>query len=124
MKNWLVLVFVLVAACGVAAQKPAGMVKKTATATALQSSTFSVLGNCGMCEKKIEGAALKAGAATAVWAMEQEQLTVTFNSNTTSVDAIQRAIAAVGYDNAGHKAPDAVYEQLHECCHYERNRRE
>jgi copper chaperone CopZ len=104
-----------------AAQKPAGMVKKTATTASLQSSTFQVLGNCGMCEKKIETAALKAGAATAVWSEEQAQLTITFDPKATSVDAVQRAIAAVGYDNAGHKAPDDVYEKLHECCHYDRS---
>jgi hypothetical protein len=123
MKYWFALIFALALTPSFAQQKT-GMVKKTATTTSLQSSTFQVLGNCGMCEKKIETAALQAGAATAVWAMEQAQLTITFNPATTSVDAVQRAIAAVGYDNAGHKAPNAVYEKLHECCHYDRSNKQ
>ena len=33
----------------------------------LQTAQFKVLGNCGMCKKTIEKAALGAQAATAVW---------------------------------------------------------
>ncbi len=32
-----------------------------------KTETIKVWGNCGMCEKKIEKAALKAGASTAEW---------------------------------------------------------
>lgn len=99
-----------------------GMVKKkTAAAANEKTETFLVLGNCGMCENIIEKAATKAGAAKADWNMDNDQMTVTFDPAVTSVDAIQKAIALAGYDNAGYKAPDDVYEKLHGCCHYDRS---
>lgn len=99
-----------------------GMVKKkTAAAANEKTETFLVLGNCGMCENIIEKAATKAGAAKADWNMDNDQMTVTFDPAVTSIDAIQKAIALTGYDNAGYKAPDEVYEKLHGCCHYDRS---
>lgn len=98
-----------------------GMVKKQAAAPAAQTETFFVLGNCGMCEKTIEKAALGAGAATATWDVDVDQLTVTFDPAKTSLDAIQKAVALAGYDNAGYKAPDSMYNNLHGCCQYDRS---
>ncbi len=100
-----------------------GMVKKTATAVApvTQSETFQVLGNCGMCKRTIEKAATEAGAGTASWDVEKDLLTVTFDAAKTSVDAIQKAVALSGYDNAGYKAPDTAYNSLHGCCQYDRS---
>lgn len=92
-------------------------------ATALfaqQSTSFEVLGNCGMCKSRIEKAAKEAGATNASWNEETKQLKVSFTSNT-SVEAIQKKVAAVGHDNAGAKASDEVYNKLHGCCQYERN---
>ena len=92
-------------------------------ATALfaqQSTSFEVLGNCGMCKSRIEKAAKEAGATNASWNEDTKQLKVSFTSNT-SVEAIQKKIAAVGHDNAGAKASDEVYNKLHGCCQYERN---
>ncbi len=85
------------------------------------SDTFKVLGNCGMCQKTIQGAALDAGAKSAVWDMDVHTLTVTFKEKKTSLDAIQKAIAAKGYDTPLHKADDAVYNNLHGCCRYDRS---
>jgi len=92
-------------------------------ATALfaqQYASFQVSGNCGMCKSRIEKAAKEAGATNASWNDESKQLKVTFASNT-SVEAIQKKVAAVGHDNAGAKASDDVYNKLHGCCKYERN---
>lgn len=104
-------------------QAQSGMLKKkTTTAVSTEiTETFTVLGNCGMCESIIEKSAVKAGAVKADWDMETDQMTVTFDPTVTSVDAIQKAIALAGYDNAGYKAPDDVYEKLHACCHYDRS---
>jgi mercuric ion binding protein len=103
-----------------AAQSP-GMVKKTAgPAAAVKTEIFAVLGNCGMCQKTIQTAAVGAGARKADWDMDAKKLTVVFDPATTSVDAIQKAVSQAGYDNAGYRAPDAVYENLHGCCQYER----
>ena len=110
----------LLAATSIQAQS--GMVKKkAASATTEKTETFTVLGNCGMCESIIEKSAAKAGAVKAEWDTNTDQLTVTFDPAVTSVDAIQKAIALAGYDNAGYKAPDDVYEKLHACCHYDRS---
>lgn len=119
------IVFAITLLCLLAAtpsQAQGGMVKKQTAATNTEKSeTFTVLGNCGMCESIIEKSAAKAGAVKADWDMNTDQLTVSYDPAQTSVDAIQKAIALAGYDNAGYKAPDDVYEKLHACCHYDRS---
>lgn len=104
-----------------ATAQSSGMVKKTAkTVSTEQTATFKVLGNCGMCQKTIQKAATSAGAKKADWNMETDMITVVFDNSTTSVDAIQKAIAKSGYDNEGYKADDAAYNNLHSCCKYDR----
>lgn len=85
-----------------------------------KTETFKVSGNCGMCKKKIETAAKDAGASSATWNTDTKELTVKYKSTSTNTAKIQRGIAAVGYDNVGFKAPDAVYNKLHGCCKYDR----
>jgi copper chaperone CopZ len=122
MKKSLLLAFFAFMTLGLAAQSDnSGFVKKkAATASTVKTETFKVLGNCGMCEKTIEKAAGNAGATSAEWNRELKQITVVFDSMNTTLDAIQKAIATAGYDNAAYKASDEAYEKLHECCHYER----
>ena|SRR5688500_10408360 len=86
----------------------------------LKSDTIKVWGNCGMCKTTIEKAAGKAGAATAEWNEDSKQLKVTYASNKTSSDKIQKEIAKSGYDTEGFKASDKAYDKLHGCCKYER----
>jgi hypothetical protein len=90
------------------------------SASAQQTTTFTVSGNCGMCKSRIENAAKEAGATEAKWDVEAQLLTVKVGAKS-SVLAIQQKVAAVGHDNAGAKAPDAVYDKLHGCCKYDRN---
>ena len=98
-----------------------GMVKKEVQSMATeQTATFKVLGNCGMCQKTIQKAAKMEGAIKADWDMDTHILTVTFNPAKTSLDAIQKAVALAGYDNAAYKAPDEAYQKLHGCCQYDR----
>lgn len=107
-------------AAGVYAQS--GMIKKTAVATVKDTTeTFQVLGNCGMCKRTIEKAAKAAGATKAFWDEEPDKLTVTYDPAKTSADAVKKAVALAGYDNVGYKAPDAAYEALSACCHYDRS---
>jgi len=118
----LVLIFAVLFTFGLQAQT--GMVKKAAKSAAVQSEkteAFLVLGNCGMCQRIIEKAALGAGAVKANWDVDTDQLTVVFDPVKTSADAIQKAVAQSGYDNVGYKAPDAVYNDLHGCCKYDRS---
>lgn len=94
-----------------------------ATAEAQKSTateSFKVLGNCGMCQKTIQTAALSVGAASAVWNVETHVLSVTFKKKKTNVEAIQKAIAGKGYDTPLFRASDAVYNNLHGCCKYDR----
>jgi periplasmic mercuric ion binding protein len=90
-------------------------------AQAIQTETFNVSGNCGMCKSKIEKAAKDAGATSASWNATTKVLTVKYKSTSTNTAKIQQTIAGVGYDNAGFKATDAAYNQLHACCQYERS---
>lgn len=82
---------------------------------------FSVAGNCGMCETRIEKAAKAVdGVSAADWDKETKMIEVTFNPDQTGTDQIQQAIAKAGHDTPMHKASDAVYEGLPGCCKYER----
>ncbi|GAA4326741.1 heavy-metal-associated domain-containing protein [Flaviaesturariibacter amylovorans] len=93
----------------------------SATASAqTKKETFKVAGECGMCQKKIEATAKKAGATSASWNTDSKVLSVSYNSKSTSAAKIQEAIAAVGYDTPGFKATDESYSKLHSCCKYER----
>lgn len=85
-----------------------------------QTDTIIVYGNCGTCEKIIEKAAKQAGASKADWNMETKKLVVSYSSSKTSNDAIQKSVAAAGYDTEKYTADDKVYDKLHACCHYER----
>ncbi len=92
----------------------------TSSMTNAQTSTkLKVAGNCGMCKSTIEKAAKSAGASTASWDMDAKLLTLIFDSKT-SLDKIESAVAAVGYDTEHKKATKASYDALHECCKYER----
>jgi copper chaperone CopZ len=74
-----------------------------------------------MCETRIEKAAKEVnGVNEADWDKETKMIEVTFNPEVTSRDKIQMAIAVVGHDTPLHQADDEVYEQLPQCCKYER----
>ena len=90
-------------------------------ATMAQSgkADFDVSGNCGMCKKTIEKAAKDAGATFAEWNQETKRLAVKYGRQTDLLK-IQRKIAEAGYDNAGARASDEAYNQLHACCQYDR----
>lgn len=84
------------------------------------SQSFRVKGNCSMCKDRIETAAKKAGATSASWSAEKQELMLDFDRGTVSADKILKEIAAVGHDNELYSAPDQVYSSLPGCCHYER----
>ena len=87
----------------------------------MKTETFKVYGNCGMCKRTIEKAAASLeGVKSAVWDMETDMLTVTYNAKKVDLDQIKLAVAASGYDSDSHRAPDEAYNNLHGCCQYER----
>ncbi len=86
-----------------------------------KTEKFEVKGNCGMCEKRIEKAALSVeGVSKADWNKETKQMEVTFDDATTSAEKVQMAIAQSGHDTGKHKAKDEVYNKLPACCKYDR----
>lgn len=88
-----------------------------------QSKTekFKVYGNCGMCENRIEKAAMEvSGVSSADWDQETKMLEVKFDSTKTDVHKIHMAIAKAGHDTDMHKAKDEVYNNLPGCCKYDR----
>lgn len=86
----------------------------------VNKETIRVWGNCGMCKKTIETAATSAGASKASWNEETKELALTYKGKKTSSDKIQQAIAAAGYDTEKLTADNAVYDNLHGCCKYDR----
>lgn len=85
-----------------------------------KTETFKVYGNCGMCKKRIEKAAVVEGVTKADWNVETKVMTVTYNPSKTTNEAIQKKIAAAGHDTVKEKATDSVYSKLPGCCQYER----
>lgn len=87
----------------------------------VKTETFKVSGVCSMCKKKIEIASKKAGVKSIVWDEETKMAKVDYDSKITSLDTIQKNIAAAGYDTEKFKANDKVFKNLPECCQYERS---
>ncbi|NCI45990.1 heavy-metal-associated domain-containing protein [Sediminibacterium soli] len=88
--------------------------------TAEQTETIKVWGNCGMCKGHIEKAAKEAGATSAVWNKNTKVLSVTYESSKTSNRQIQEKVAAAGYDTRDIAGDDKAYDNLDDCCKYER----
>ena len=91
----------------------------TASAQTTKES-IKVWGNCGMCKTRIENAAKSAGAKKASWNAETHMLDVTYKASATNNNAIQEAIAKVGYDTQDMTGNNDAYNNLHGCCKYQR----
>ena len=87
---------------------------------------IEVKGNCGMCKKRIEKAAYSVnGVRSAEWHAEDQTLHVMLNDKKASPIKVQQAVAKVGHDtkykDQDIKATKEDYENLHNCCVYERD---
>lgn len=82
--------------------------------------TFEVAGNCAMCKQRIEKAANINGVSEATWNIEDGMATVTFRPEISSSHEIKQSIADAGHDTDETRATQEVYEELHQCCLYER----
>ncbi len=94
--------------------------QKTFAQSNLTTVSFEVAGNCGMCKKRIEKAGKDAGASAIEWSLNSHLATVKLDTTKVKVAHIQKQIAAIGHDAGEFKAPDEVYQELHECCLYDR----
>ncbi len=108
----LTLLFFIAALFNVQAQK--------SPASSLKTQTIKVYGECGMCKRVIEKSALQAGAASANWNEDTKVLNVSYSVNKTNTNKIQQSIAAAGYDTQDFTATNEAYNNLKECCHYQR----
>jgi periplasmic mercuric ion binding protein len=83
---------------------------------------FTTLGNCGICQNRIQNA-VKAlpGIDTVYWNIPKKQTTVTYDQALCDPYTIMHAIANVGHDNEWFRAPDSSYNKLvGSCCEYTR----
>jgi periplasmic mercuric ion binding protein len=101
------------------------VINSTNTVTQLSkettTKTFKIYGNCGMCEKTIEGSLKNVkGVEKADWDKETKMMEATFNEKEISLDQIKMKIAAVGYDTEEHRATKKAYSNLPGCCQYDR----
>lgn len=86
-----------------------------------KTGKFKVYGNCGMCENRIEKAALSVdGVSKADWDKSNKIIVVTLDKSKTDIHKIHVAIAAKGHDTEMHKSKDDIYNKLPGCCQYER----
>ena len=84
----------------------------------VKTVTISVKGNCEDCKKRIENAADIKGVKFSNWDEHKKVMTVTYKSDKVSLEQIENAIAASGYDVAGIKGNEANYNKLPACCKY------
>lgn len=85
-----------------------------------KSENIKVWGNCGMCKSHIEKAAKNAGATYALWNKETKILSVKYETSKTSSKQIQEKVAAAGYDTKDLTGDQKAYDELDECCKYDR----
>ncbi|WP_297334248.1 metal transporter [Flavobacterium sp.] len=112
MKKLIVILVVVLAGFAAQAQE-----KKNKNA----KHEIAVKGNCEMCEKRIEKAALGVkGVKYADWHADHQDLHLIIDENKCSLDDVRKAIAKSGHDTDTVKADDKDYEKLHDCCQYDR----
>ena len=85
-----------------------------------QTTSVRIYGNCGMCKKRIEKAGNVDGIAKVVWNKDTEMAEITISKGKTTADEVLKRIAAVGHDSDDFRAQASVYNNLHECCKYDR----
>jgi periplasmic mercuric ion binding protein len=87
-----------------------------------RTDSFRVAGNCGMCEKRIETAASTVkGVVKADWDAAKGMMVLIYHPAETTIETVQKAIAAAGHDTDKAKASNKVYSKLPGCCQYKRD---
>ena len=100
--------------------KKVRVMNQSTTKNGIKTAKFTVWGNCGMCKETIEKSLKINGVKKANWHIESKIMTVSFDPTLVDVTSIQKAIAAVGYDNVQYTGDNSAYAKLHACCQYER----
>ena len=83
------------------------------------ASQFRVEGNCEMCKKTIEKAALSLrGVKMAIWDIHSNKISLLYNRRKVELTNIHNAIAKSGYSTTENKAKEEDYNKLLMCCQY------
>lgn len=88
-----------------------------------KTENIKILGNCGMCESKIEKAGSLKNTAIVDWDKDSKMATITYDTTKTNQDEILKRIALAGYDSEKNIAPDSSYNALPGCCQYDREQK-
>ncbi|MBL7937232.1 MAG: heavy-metal-associated domain-containing protein [Bacteroidia bacterium] len=115
----IVCIAIAMASCGNDAKKEE-VSASTITSNGITTSTFKVWGNCDMCKETIEGSLKVEGVTKADWSTETKVISVAYDTTKITLDQIQKNIAVVGYDNEKYKGDNTSYNELPECCQYDR----
>lgn len=106
-----------VVSCGNKSEKKEAVLSENTT-----SMNVGVRGNCAMCKQTIETAAKDvAGVVAANWSVENKKIEVSFDKTKTNQAAIEKAIAASGYDTENVESNENSYDNLPGCCQYDPN---
>ena len=86
-----------------------------------KTESFKVWGNCGMCKKTIEKA-LKEKGINGDWDKKTKIIKVTYDTSKYTLQQVNEVICEAGYDTESCRSDDNSYNNLHECCKYERRK--
>jgi periplasmic mercuric ion binding protein len=96
---------------------------KTQRTIGIKTHTIKVSGACSMDKRRIENAAYTVqGVKSAAWDEYTHILTLThsvFSKN--AADNVQKKIALAGNGTEQYRADDTAYQNLPDCCHYQRH---
>jgi periplasmic mercuric ion binding protein len=84
----------------------------------VKTETFVVKGNCEDCKERIENSADIKGVKILTWDVDKKIATVTYRADKITLEQIQKAIAAKGYDAGNVKGDEKAYNKLPGCCQY------
>ena len=99
-------------------QSPDGQVAQT-------TNTVNVYGNCKVCKNCIEGALKDVPEMlSSNWIEENKMLIVFYDAIKVFPDHNKEMVASVSYATDKRKATDAVYDNIVQCCKFERKKNE
>jgi copper chaperone CopZ len=75
-----------------------------------------------MCEVTIEKAARLEGVESADWDADTKELLLKYDPKKVTPEAVQKAIAAEGYDTEAFRGDNKAYSDLPQCCQYPRKK--
>jgi len=95
---------------------------KTQRNIGIKTQTIHVSGTCSMDKRRIENVAYGVdGIKSAVWDEYTQVLTLKYSVfKKDAADNAQKRIALAGNDTEKYRADDMAYQNLPNCCHYQR----